>query len=299
MAQGAQDARVRWPSVYDVPGIEEFRFKVRCDAYVERQPYNLVIFGEKTSLLGPVSTIADRYEADVYLPSGEISDTLLHIMAKTGDADGREMIVFVVADCDPAGYQMTASIAHKLRALQELKFPNLRFRVEAPALTVEQVKEYGLPSTPLKETEKRAAGWLARYGVEQTEIDALATLQPQLFREIIEEAIRPYYDFDISERVADARRDWYREASGRLDAALEAADLTGLYADLEASLEDAEEKATALSERAEEVHVQLPEIDVPKSDIAEPAPAYISSEMDLLDAIQTLRARKDYGGARP
>jgi hypothetical protein len=219
-------------------------------------------------------------------------------MAKTGDADGREMVVFVIADCDPAGYQMTASIAHKLRALRELKFPNLRFRVEAPALTVEQVKEYGLPSTPLKETEKRAAGWLARYGVEQTEIDALATLRPQLFREIIEEAIRPYYDFDISERVADSRRDWNREASGRLDAALEAADLTGLYADLKASLEDAEEKATALSERAEEVHVQLPEIDVPRSDIAEPAPAYISSEMDLLDAIQTLRARKDYGGAR-
>jgi hypothetical protein len=35
---------------------------------------------------------------------------------------------------------------------------------------------FGLPSTPLKTTEKRAGDWLAAMRCEQTEIDALAAL---------------------------------------------------------------------------------------------------------------------------
>jgi hypothetical protein len=108
------------------------------------QPYRLVIFGEKTSLEDVLTPIAEQYDADLYLPSGEISDTLLYRMAKTGAEDGREMVVVVIADCDPAGYQMAVSIGHKLRALADSFFPGLRFRVIAPCLTVEQVKDLGL-----------------------------------------------------------------------------------------------------------------------------------------------------------
>jgi hypothetical protein len=43
------------------------------------------------------------------------------------------------------------------------------------ALTVEQVRNLGLPSTPLKDTERRADRWRQAFGVGQTEIDALAT----------------------------------------------------------------------------------------------------------------------------
>ena len=113
-------------------------------------------------------------------------------MAKTGAEDGREMIVLVFADCDPAGYQMAVSIGHKLRALKEAFNPSLKFQVHAPALTVEQVRRFDLPSTPLKETERRADGWRLKHGVEQTEIDALATLRPELLREIVEEACDPF-----------------------------------------------------------------------------------------------------------
>ena len=47
------------------------------------------------------SPLAESFDADLYLPSGEISDTLLATMAKTGAEDGREMVVLVIADCDP------------------------------------------------------------------------------------------------------------------------------------------------------------------------------------------------------
>jgi hypothetical protein len=143
-----------------------------------RQAFHFVIFGEKASLEETLLPIARRKAADLYLPTGEISDTLLHRIAKDAAEDGRPMVMFTLADCDPAGYQMSVSIGRKLQAFRDLLFPELRFEVVPVALTVDQVRELGLPSTPLKETEKRADRWRQAFGVEQTEIDALATLQP-------------------------------------------------------------------------------------------------------------------------
>ena len=198
------------PNVDDIdphPGVSNFE---------GRQPYSFAIFGEKASLEDAVLPIAQRYEADLYLPSGEISDTLLWRMARDGAADGRSLVVFVLADCDPAGHQMAVSIGRKLQALRDLCFPEFRFEVVPTALTVEQVRSLGLPSTPLKETERRADKWRDAFGVQQTEIDALATLQPNALREILEVAIEPYFDWSLWERIHDARRAWRDAANEAL-----------------------------------------------------------------------------------
>src|SRR5262249_38686390 len=118
---------------------------------------------------------------------------------------------------DPAGYQMAVSIGRKLQAFRDYRFPKLKFEIVPIALTVEQVRELGLPSTPLKETEKRASRWRQAFGVEQTEIDALATLQPDVLRQIIEAAFAPYYDTSLEERVDEARTDWMVRAQAVID----------------------------------------------------------------------------------
>ena len=63
-----------------------------------------------------------------------------------------------------------------------LRFPDLDYEVHRAVLTPEQVREYGLPSRPLKETERRGDAWRTQMGIEQTEIDALASLPPDLLR---------------------------------------------------------------------------------------------------------------------
>ena len=68
---------------------------------------------------------------------------------------------------------MPISFSRKLQALRTLHFPDLRIAVHRVALTLDQVRELNLPSTPLKTTEKRADKWRARMEHEQTEIDAL------------------------------------------------------------------------------------------------------------------------------
>ena len=112
-------------------------------------------------------------------------------MASDGAADGRPMVVLYFADCDPSGWQMAISVSRKLQALKALEFDDLELEVHRVALTPEQVREYGLPSTPLKDTERRADKWTAAMGVEQTEIDALAALQPDVLTAMARDAIAP------------------------------------------------------------------------------------------------------------
>ena len=162
-----------------IPDLEDIKPTVYLTGFRGRQQHRLALFGEKTSI-GPVGApLCDRYRADLYCPSGEITDSQLYLMAKTGAEDGRPMVVFVVADFDPAGHQMAVSIGRKLQAFRDPLFPDLQFELVPIALTEEQVHALDLPSTPLKETEKRADRWReAHGGLEQTEIDALATLRP-------------------------------------------------------------------------------------------------------------------------
>ena len=139
-----------------MPSIEDLEPIVSLRGFRGQQPYRLAFYGEKTSLEEVLSPLAERYEADLFLPTGEINDTQMHVMAKAGAADGRPLIVFVIADFDPSGNQMAVSIGRKLQALRDLELTNLEFRLYPIALTAEQVREFDLPSTPLKETEKRA-----------------------------------------------------------------------------------------------------------------------------------------------
>jgi hypothetical protein len=280
-----------------LPDQADLHPRITADGFDVRQPFRLVLYGEKTSLGGVLGPLAERYGADLYLPSGEISNSLLARMARSGHEDGREMVVFIFADCDPAGYQMAASIGHKLRALAEGTFPGLRFRVLAPALTVEQVKHFRLPSTPLKETELRAAGWRQRYGVEQTEIDALATLRPDLLRAIVAEAADPFFDHSLAARVSAERERWEEQAQAAFEAQIDGEHLAELQAQAEASLEALQEKLAAMEQAADDVDLMLPPFEPPQPRVAQSAPEpLVSSGMGLVEHIRALRARKDYSG---
>src|SRR6516225_1524457 len=98
-----------------------------AEGFEPRQAFHFVIFGEKASLEDVVLPVARAKQADLYLPTGEISDTLLYRIAKDAAADGRPMVVFTLTDCDPAGHQMSVSIGRKLQAFRDLFFPDLRF----------------------------------------------------------------------------------------------------------------------------------------------------------------------------
>lgn len=162
-----------------IPRAWELEPKIDVDGFDGTQPYRLALVGEKSSLEPVLGPIASTYDADLFLPTGEISDTQIYLLAKAAQDDGRPLAVLYFADCDPGGWQMSISVARKLQAFKTLlpKMPD--FELHRVALTPEWVSEYNrthdepLPSSPLKETETRGDKWRAAWGIEQTEIDSL------------------------------------------------------------------------------------------------------------------------------
>ena len=79
-----------------------------------------MLVGEKSSLRDDLVAIANKYEADWYLPDGEISDTHIELMARSGVLDPRPLALIYFADSDPSGHQMIVSVTRKLQAFAHL-----------------------------------------------------------------------------------------------------------------------------------------------------------------------------------
>jgi hypothetical protein len=254
----------------EIPEADEIEPRINVSGFNGTQPYKLVIFGEKSSLEPVLGPIADRYKADLYLMTGEISDTLLYQMARIGADDGRPMVVFTLSDCDPSGWQMPISIGRKLQGFKTLEFPDLSFEVRRVALTFTQAREYGLPSTPLKESERRADKWRRLTGVEQTEIDALAALNPDLLDRIVRKQIRPFYDSGLDARVREAREKWLDEAQAAFNKQADREEIDRIRDQAAAKLDTMRDEIEALNEAlrvetGEDGDYELPKIVVPEA----------------------------------
>jgi hypothetical protein len=252
-----------------IPTADDIIPRLGIDDFDGTQPYKIVMIGEKSSLEPVLSPMAEDYKADLYLPTGCLSDTLIYQMAKIGAEDGRSMVVLYFSDCDPSGWNMPIEVGRKLQGFKACLYPDLEFEVHRVALTPEQVREYGLPSTPLKDTERRGDRWRAATGVEQTEIDALASLQPDLLRQITRNAIAPFFDDALDDRVEATRREWMDQALEIINADLDQARLGRIRREATEKLDEMREQIDAFNEqlRIDVDDFDLPAIEIPEADI--------------------------------
>lgn len=253
----------------------------------------------RLSLGDIIEPVARAKQADAYVNTGEISDTRLERIASDAAKDGRPLVVFTLTDCDPSGYQMSVSIARKLQAFKDLFFPQLQFEIVPVALLVEQVRELGLPSTPLKETEKRADRWKSAFGVEQTEIDALATLQPDVLREILERAFDPYWDDTLDERVEAAEAEWNEQAAEAIRTQIDQDRLDAIREEAAEKLTELQDAVASINERLRLEagdHFRLPPIEVPQPEVDDDPErqALVKFDNDWIAATRALIRRKAY-----
>ena len=182
------------------------------------QKYRITLIGEKSSLREVLLPIADSVAGDLYLPNGEISHTMIWDLCKRSAADSRPTVVLYFSDFDPSGFHMPTNVSRRIQAIRDLKYPDLNLRLFHTALTFEQVLANELPSSVIKETEARKGAWLAKWGREQTEIDALAALNPSVLRAIVLDALKPFYDNTVADRNREAAEEWSRAANEALAA---------------------------------------------------------------------------------
>lgn len=299
-----------WPWAY-VPGRAAIRevpvfptdliARAEISNFAGVQPYHLVIVGEKSSLRDVLIPVANRYQADLYLPNGRISLAHLYKMAENADADGRPMVIVYFSDFDPAGHTMPATLERRLRALKEVEWPDIEYQVHPAALTLDQVIELGLPDSVMKEGDKvTKQRWIAEMGREQVEIDALATLQPGVLTEIAQKVLDPFYDRTLARRVREARDQWQERAQDALDEHIgqdgieqrqrAEARLAELNTQMEQIANEARELIT--DAQPDTRGIEWPEINIPAAEIDESSAPEPLGDSDWSFADQTLRLQQ-------
>jgi hypothetical protein len=178
-----------------------------------RQRYLVEVWCEKSTMNDVLLPFCQEHGFNLVTGLGELSITAVVQAVQRVAHLGKAARIIYVSDFDPAGAGMPVSVARKIEYMLRDggdSFADLDVRLEPVVLTHQQVRAYGLPRTPIKETEKRAGAFEARFGAGAVELDALEALRPGELVSILTRATRPYYDVALRRRIRTAR-----EAFGR------------------------------------------------------------------------------------
>jgi hypothetical protein len=203
--------------------------------YDAEQPYHLEIWCEKSTMNDILLPLCERYQANLQIGSGELSITAALSLVTRLQQAHRPARIFYVSDFDPAGQSMPVAMSRKVEYFVHMFDLDLDVRVFPVVLTLDQVQQYGLPRTPIKETERRRMGFEDRYGEGAVELDALEALYPGTLTMILQGYLEQYVDPTLSDRLWDARAEVQEELHRVQGLVLQAhaPDLEGLQAEHE------------------------------------------------------------------
>jgi hypothetical protein len=176
------------------------------NAPVIPQPYHLEIWCEKSTQNDILMPLGERYGINIATGVGEMSLTRVEQLVERLRSIRRPVRILYVSDFDPAGLGMPVSVARKIEFMIRNESGEHDIQLRWIVLTYDQCVEYQLPRTPLKETERRAGKFEARFGEGATELDALEAIRPGELRRILEREIRRYYDSGLERRIRKVER---------------------------------------------------------------------------------------------
>ncbi|MEX1229495.1 MAG: hypothetical protein WEB58_04600 [Planctomycetaceae bacterium] len=146
-----------------------------------------VIVAEKLTIKGFVDRVAARYTMPTVIIRGNSGIDARHQIAERFEESGkRNLVLFILSDCDPAGDMIAESTVHSLR--DEFDIPNVRtIRV---AFTHQQADEFGLSANPglvCKESSVTPK-FIKRHG--RDDCYELEAVSPQELQKILDQHIR-------------------------------------------------------------------------------------------------------------
>jgi hypothetical protein len=148
-------------------------------------PVYIEIWCEKDALAGVLLIETDKYDVPLMVARGYASLSFLHSAAQTIKAKGKPTYIYHFGDLDPSGVDASRDIDAKLRryaAGAEIHF-------ERPAVTRQQVEEWGLPTRATKPQDTRAKKFVGT----SVELDAIPAAK---LRELVRECIERHVDKD-------------------------------------------------------------------------------------------------------
>jgi len=115
--------------------------------------------------------------------------------------EGKQCHLIHLGDHDPSGIDMTRDNQERVDLFSEAQG---LVDVHRIALNMHQVDEFDPPPNPAKESDSRAAGYVAVYGRTSWELDAL---EPSFIEKIITDKIEGLIDWDIWNETAEKEQE--------------------------------------------------------------------------------------------
>lgn len=159
------------------------------------QEYRPEVWIEKDALIGVIEGVCQDNDVPFFSCRGYNSQSEMWRAARRmirqdrGD-DGGHPIIFHLGDHDPSGKDMTRDTEDRMQVFSEGGRP---IEVRRLALNMDQVEQYDPPPNPAKITDSRAAEYIAEFGNESWELDAL---EPAVMVTLIQDAIDSIRDQD-------------------------------------------------------------------------------------------------------
>jgi hypothetical protein len=170
------------------------------------QDWRPEVWVEKDALVGVVGRVCGELDVNYFSCRGytSLSEMWAASQRLLGyRKQGQKPFVIHLGDHDPSGIDMSRDITDRLET-----FTRRSLEFERIALNADQVERYGPPPNPAKLTDSRADGYIARFGRESWELDAL---NPAVIADLIRGAVLSCRDDEAWEQAVRHEQTQVRE----------------------------------------------------------------------------------------
>lgn len=169
--------------------LEQLRGWYRRDR-TDYQEWSVYLGVEKAGLVEQLRAWFSDRGIPILALGGYASQTYVNQIARNVAGWGRPGVLVYAGDFDPSGEDIFRDFVERTDCFD---------KVEHIALNRDQIEQYDLPPALGKETDTRAAQFIAKYGeLIQVEVDALP---PDELRGLYETALSQYWDDDAYQQV--------------------------------------------------------------------------------------------------
>lgn len=156
------------------------------DIYVE-------VWVEKEALAGVLARACEPLDVPYFSCKGYVSQSamwraacrIINKLREPSPALHEKAVILHLGDHDPSGIDMTRDIQDRLDIFKTC------VEVKRIALNMEQIQQFNPPPNPAKVTDSRYQGYMAEYGEESWELDAL---DPRTINNLITDEIKVLTD---------------------------------------------------------------------------------------------------------
>lgn len=183
-----------WGSPQEI--VESCGEQYRIDKWQNQDNY-VEVWVEKDALVGVLEVACKPLDVAYFSCRGYTSQSEMWVAAmrllKQVKA-GKKVYIIHMGDHDPSGIDMSRDIEDRVQLFLGHHSSKVSwFKLNRIALNMNQVEQYNPPPNPAKLTDARAQGYIANFGDESWELDAL---EPAVLNTLITETVTALRDED-------------------------------------------------------------------------------------------------------